>query len=97
MRIQITGRHIDIDDAKRSYIEEKFRNIDYHPDEIIETKIILEPLSAGMFKGEVTAHSKVGTFFAEVKGNDLRQIIDSLADKIEKQILKKRGRLSEKR
>ncbi len=97
MRIHITGRHLNIDDAKREYIENKFKNIDYHPDDIIETKVILEPISSGMFRGEVTAHSKVGTFFAEVKGSDLRYVIDALADKIAKQIIRRRGRLSEKR
>ncbi|MEY4684211.1 MAG: hypothetical protein RLZ25_670 [Pseudomonadota bacterium] len=87
MQIEITGHHIDVTEAMRSHVLEKFSRLKKHFDKVLEVHVILsvEKLSQ---KAEATVHINGANLFAEDSQEDLYTAIDNLVDKLDRQVLK---------
>lgn len=87
MQIEITGHHIDVTEAMRSHVLEKFSRLEKHFDKLLEVHVILsvEKLSQ---KAEATVHINGANLFAEDTQTDLYTAIDNLVDKLDRQVLK---------
>ncbi|HAZ41840.1 MAG TPA: ribosome-associated translation inhibitor RaiA [Methylococcaceae bacterium] len=87
MQIEITGHHIDVTEAMRSHVLEKFSRLEKHFDKLLEVHVILsvEKLSQ---KAEATVHINGANLFAEDTQADLYTAIDNLVDKLDRQVLK---------
>jgi len=87
MQIEITGHHIDVTEAMRSHVLEKFSRLAKHFDKLLEVHVILsvEKLSQ---KAEATVHINGANLFAEDTQADLYTAIDNLVDKLDRQVLK---------
>lgn len=93
MQLNLTGRHVNITDPLRDYVTNKFAKLERHFDHINNVHVILdiEKLSQ---KAEATLHVNGGELFATSEHADMYAAIDSLIDKLNRQIIKHKEKLS---
>ncbi|MEZ5552584.1 MAG: ribosome-associated translation inhibitor RaiA [Pseudomonadales bacterium] len=87
MQLSISGHHIDVTDALKSYVEEKMAKLERHYDHITNAHVILS-VEKLIQKAEATVHVSGAEVFADADSEDLYAAIDKLADKLDRQILK---------
>ncbi|GAA0811777.1 ribosome hibernation promoting factor [Colwellia sp. D2M02] len=94
MQINLTGHHVDITDALREYVNTKFTKLERHFDQINNSHVILtvEKLEQ---KAEANLHIKGGEVFASAINTDMYAAIDTLVDKLDRQILKHKGKAAQ--
>lgn len=92
MQINLTGHHVDITDSLRTYVDTKFEKLERHFDHINNVHVILnvEKLSQ---KAEATLHLNGGEVFANSEHTDMYAAIDSLIDKLDRQVIKHKEKL----
>ena len=87
MKIIIKGRHIEITEALRNYLEKKFNKIEKHFDNILEATVALSVEKKRQIV-EVTLHASKALIRVEMETNDMYASIDKVADKLERKIQK---------
>ena len=88
MEIRVTGRHVDVSEEARNYIEEKAAKLQRFYDRIHWVEVVLDHES-DQFSIEMIAHAdRKQTFVASEAGTDTFAIVDSLLDKLERQLIK---------
>lgn len=87
MQIDLTGHHIDITDSLRDYVNSKFERLERHFDNVTNTHVILTVEKLRQ-KAEATVHVTGQKLFAESVDEDMYAAIDSLVDKLDRQIIK---------
>ncbi|NNG14345.1 MAG: ribosome-associated translation inhibitor RaiA [Gammaproteobacteria bacterium] len=87
MQIDLTGHHIDITDSLRDYVNTKFERLERHFDNVTNTHVILTVEKLRQ-KAEATVHVTGHNLFADAVDEDMYAAIDSLADKLDRQIIK---------
>ncbi|MEM8766754.1 MAG: ribosome-associated translation inhibitor RaiA [Pseudomonadota bacterium] len=87
MQLSISGHHVDVTDALKSYVEEKLQKLERHYDHITNAHVILtvEKLQQ---RAEATIHVSGADVFADADCDDMYAAIDKLTDKLDRQILK---------
>ena len=86
MQILVTGRHVDLTDDIRSYIDEKVGRLSRFYDRIHEIEVILDHESE-QFKVEVIVRAdRKHTFVSSLTGPDTFTLIDVVTDKLESQL-----------
>lgn len=96
MNIQITARNIDLTNAIRSYAEKKVSKLEKYFDHITEASVLLE-VQKNVHIVEVLISAK-GVFMKGLeKSEDLYASIDLAVDKIEKQLVKYKEKLKNKK
>jgi len=94
MQINITGHHVDITPALRAYVEEKLERLERHFDNITNAHVILE-IEKDRQKAEATVHVSRGQVYADSEDENMYAAIDSLADKLDRQIKKHKEKLKD--
>ena len=89
MQINLSGHHLDITDAIRHHVHEKFARLERHSDQIINIHVILE-LEKHRQKAEAKVHLVGAELFADAQEEDLYIAIDKLVDKLDRQLLKQK-------
>ena len=87
MQINLSGHHLDITDALRDYVDEKFAKLERHSDQITSVQVILSP-EPKSHKAESTIHISGADLFATAQADDMYAAIDALTSKLDRQILK---------
>ncbi|TSA01807.1 MAG: ribosome-associated translation inhibitor RaiA [Methylococcus sp.] len=87
MHIDITGHHIQVTEALKNHIHEKFTRIERHFEQAMKIHVVLEVEKHGQ-KAEATIQVKGETLFAEDTQDDLYAAIDALVDKLDRQLIK---------
>ncbi|AYA63308.1 MULTISPECIES: ribosome hibernation promoting factor [unclassified Alteromonas] len=92
MQINLSGHHIEITDSLRNYVDTKFSKLERHFDHISNVHVILnvEKLSQ---KAEATVHLSGAEVFASSENQDMYAAIDSMVDKLDRQVLKHKEKL----
>jgi putative sigma-54 modulation protein len=92
MQINLTGHHVDITDSLRNYVDTKFEKLERHFDHISNVHVILnvEKLTQ---KAEATVHLAGGEVFANSEHTDMYAAIDSLINKLDRQVIKHKEKL----
>ncbi|GGF68317.1 ribosome hibernation promoting factor [Alteromonas lipolytica] len=92
MQINLTGHHIEITDSLRNYVDTKFSKLERHFDHISNVHVILnvEKLSQ---KAEATMHLSGAEVFASSENEDMYAAIDSMVDKLDRQVIKHKEKL----
>lgn len=87
MHLSLTGHHVDITPALRSYVEKKLERVTRHFDHVIDVHCILtvEKLSQ---KAEATLHMRGETVHAIAEEADMYAAIDALTDKLDRIVVK---------
>lgn len=87
MHINLTGHHLEVTEALRSYVDNKFERLARHFDHVINAHVILSVEKLEQ-KAEATLHVNGSTLFADAVHEDMYAAIDSLVDKLDRQILR---------
>lgn len=92
MQLNLTGHHVEITDSLRDYVDTKFTKLERHFDHINNVHVILnvEKLSQ---KAEATVHLNGGEVFATSEHTDMYAAIDSLVDKLDRQVIKHKEKI----
>jgi putative sigma-54 modulation protein len=87
MQVNITGLHLEITDALRDYVEEKFDRLERHFDRIIAVQVILQVEKLKQ-KAEAALHVAGREVVANAEHGDMYAAIDLLVDKLDRQLIK---------
>ena len=87
MNLQLTGHHLDITPAIRSYVTSKLERITRHFDHVIDVNVIMSVNKLEQ-RIEANVHVPGGAIFCESCEPDMYAAIDNLVDKLDRQIIK---------
>ncbi|MBL4828068.1 MAG: ribosome-associated translation inhibitor RaiA [Spongiibacteraceae bacterium] len=87
MQINVSGHHVDVTPALRDYVKNKLARLQRHFDQITNTDVTLT-VEKLIQKAEASVHVAGADLFATSESNDMYAAIDTLADKLDRQILK---------
>ncbi|MDD2948698.1 MAG: ribosome-associated translation inhibitor RaiA, partial [Rugosibacter sp.] len=93
MNLNLTGLHIEVTPALREQVTSKLDRVIRHFDHVISTHVILSVDKLEQ-KAEVTLHVKDKDFFADATHEDMYAAIDLLADKLDRQIVKHKEKVT---
>ena len=87
MQLNITGHHIDVTSSLRNYVTTKLNRVERHDDHITNVHVVLS-VDKLVQKAEATLHTTGAEIFADADSENLYAAIDSLAHKLDRQVLK---------
>ena len=93
MNLNITGHHIEVTPAIREYVTGKLDRVLRHFDQVTSSHVILS-VEKLQQKAEVTLHVKGKDIFADATDGDLYAAIDLVADKLDRQVVKHKEKVS---
>jgi putative sigma-54 modulation protein len=94
MQISVTGQQIDITEPLRNYAMEKMERIEKHFDNVTKTNIVLRAEKTRHI-AEATINAKGATIHANAEGDDMYAALDSLADKLDRQVIKHKEKMTD--
>ena len=92
MQINLTGHHVEITDSLRTYVDTKFNKLERHFDQISNVPVILNVEKLNQ-KAEATVFLSGAEVFASSENQDMYAAIDSMVDKLDRQVLKHKEKL----
>ena len=95
MNLNVSGHHLEITPAIRSYLASKLERVTRHFDHVIDAHVILS-VDKLVQKAEVTLHVPGKDIHCECVEHDLYAAIDLLADKLHRQVEKHKTRAGAK-
>ena len=96
MNLTLTGHHLDITPAIRSYVEDKIGRVTRHFDHVIDVSVVLR-VEKNVQKAEANVHVSGKDLRAEAAEADMYAAIDMLADKLDRMVVKHKEMLSSHR
>jgi putative sigma-54 modulation protein len=96
MNLNVSGHHVDVTPAIRSYVQSKLERVKRHFDHVIDAHVILTVEKLRQ-KAEVTLHVRGKELHCESTEEDLYAAIDLLADKLDRQVLRYKEQRNGKR
>jgi putative sigma-54 modulation protein len=97
MKFEYTGRHIVVTPAIRAHVKDHFRKLDHvFNDSTASAHIIIE-VEKNRHIGEVLVHWRDHTLTARDTNSDMYQALTRAITKIEKQALKLKGKIVERK
>ena len=94
MQLSISGHHVEVTSALKSYVTDKLQRLERHFDHITNVHVVLKVEKLRQ-RAEATVHISGAEVFAESVGDDLYAAIDKLTDKLDRQILKHKEKLQD--
>ena len=92
MQLTISGHPLEITAALHTYVQSKLERLERHNDRITQVAVILS-VEKLVQKAEATVHANGVELSAESEHDDLYAAIDALADKLDRQLIKRKERL----
>ena len=96
MNLSITGHHVSVTPAIREYVVGKLDRITRHFDHVIDMQVLLSVQKLDQ-KAEINLHVRGKDLFAEAVDEDLYAAIDDLVDKLDRQVIKHKTKISNHR
>ncbi len=98
MQLEVTGQNVEVTQALRAYIHEKSERLERHFDNLISGHFVLrlEKLEH-MADGTLHAGGKTNAIHAEAVAEDMYAAIDSLIDKLDRQVRRHKSRVTDHR
>ena len=93
MNLTLTGVHLDITPAIRAYVLAKLDRVNRHFDHVIDVNVALS-VDKLRKKIEANVHVRGKEIHAEAIDPDMYAAIDMLADKLDRQVLKYKEKIS---
>lgn len=94
MQINLSGHHVEVTSSLREYVNTKFNKLERHFDHINNVQVILTVEKLDQ-KAEANVHINGGEVFASAVNSDMYASIDTLIDKLDRQILKYKGKIAQ--
>jgi len=92
MNLTIHGNHMDVSAALREHIIGKLARVDRHFDRIIDATVQLT-VEKVQQRAEITLRVRGNKIHVEALGEDMYAAIDTLVDKLDRQVLRHKDRL----
>ncbi len=96
MQISITGHHVDITPALKSYVDSKFERLERHFDQVTNVHVVLSVEKVRQ-KAEANMHLNGTDIFADAVDEDMYAAIDALVDKLDRQVKKYKEKITSHR
>ncbi|MCU7958414.1 MAG: ribosome hibernation promoting factor [gamma proteobacterium symbiont of Bathyaustriella thionipta] len=96
MQISVTGHHVDVTDALRSYVESKFEKLERHFDHVTNVHVVLNVEKLRQM-AEATMHLNGANLFANAEHEDMYAAIDSMTDKLDRQVIRHKEKMKDHR
>lgn len=96
LQINFTGHNVDVTPALRAYAEEKFNKLERHFDKITSIHVIFDIEKLSQI-AEATIMIAKGELHARSDSEDMYASIDSLVDKLDRQLIKHKEKIRERR
>ena len=97
MNLTISGHHLEVTPALRTYVTGKLDRITRHFDQVVDVKVLLsienQTEKERRQKAECNIHVKGNDMFAESAHEDMYAAVDELMDKLDRQVVKHKDRL----
>ncbi|HYQ70517.1 MAG TPA: ribosome-associated translation inhibitor RaiA [Gammaproteobacteria bacterium] len=94
MQINLTGHHVDLTAPLHDYVNSKMERLERHFDHVTDIHVVLS-VEKLRHKAEATLHVSGGTLFADAVQEDMYAAIDSLTDKLDRQVKKHKEKLTD--
>lgn len=94
MRIEISGHQIDVTPALRDYVQSKLERLERHSDQLLDGHVILS-VEKLLQKAEATLNLAGRSLHAESTAEDMYAAIDLLSDKLDRQVLKHKEKVTD--
>ncbi len=93
MNLTLTGNHLDVTPALRDYVVAKLDRITRHFDHVIDVNVVLA-VDKLQHKAEVNLHARGKDIHVEAIEADMYAAIDMLIDKLDRQVVKHKEKLT---
>ena len=99
MNLTISGHHLEITPALRSYVTNKLDRITRHFDQVVDVKVLMtvekQKEKERRQRAECTIRVKGSDLFAESAHEDLYAAVDELVDKLDRQVVRHKDKLQD--
>ena len=93
MNLNLTGLHLNITPAIRDYVVAKLDRVTRHFDHVIDVTVVLS-VDKLRRKVEVNLHTRGKDIHVQAIDADMYAAIDAIADKLDRQVVKHKEKLS---
>ena len=94
MHIDVSGQHVDVTEAMREYTVSKLGRLERHFNHVTQTHVVLS-VEKQRQRAEATMHLAGAKLFANAEDHSMYVAIDALADKLDGQIRKHKGKVTD--
>jgi putative sigma-54 modulation protein len=95
--IIVTGKHLSITDAIKSYAEKKAKKLERYFDRVIRIQVNLDVESERHTAEMILSAPRGSMLIAEVTNHDIYAAIDRAVDKLERQLTRHKEKLYQRR
>jgi putative sigma-54 modulation protein len=92
MNLHITGHHIAVTDALRTYVVSKLDRVNRHFDHVIDVSVVMSVEKLRQ-KVEANVHVSGREIHAACEDENLYAAIDELADRLDRQVVRHKERM----
>jgi putative sigma-54 modulation protein len=92
MNLHITGHHVAVTDALRTYVVSKLDRVKRHFDHVIDVNVVMSVEKLRQ-KVEANVHVSGREIHAASEGESLYAAIDELADRLDRQVVRHKEKL----
>jgi putative sigma-54 modulation protein len=96
MQLSVTGRHVEVTDPLRQYARGKVERLSRHFEHVLDGHVILS-VEKLTHRAECTLNLSGKTLHADAEGQDVYAAIDVLVDKLDRQLVKHKEKITEHR
>lgn len=94
MQINLTGHHVELTEALRNYVNDKFQRLERHFDNVIDVHVILSVEKLRQ-QAEASLNLSGNQIFADSVNEDMYAAIDALVDKLDRQVIKHKEKMKD--
>lgn len=92
MQINISGHHVEVTQSLKDYVQSKVEKLERHFDNITNVQVTLT-VEKLVQKAEATIHASGADLHANAESEDMYAAIDSMTDKLDRQLLKHKEKM----
>ena len=96
MQINISGHHVEVTQAMKDYVQSKVEKLERHFDNITNVQVTLT-VEKLVQKAEATLHASGAELHANADDDNMYAAIDGLTDKLDRQLLKHKEKMTNHR
>ena len=100
MNLTISGHHLEVTPSLREHVLNKLDRVTRHFDQVVDVNVLLTVEKTRekerRQRAEVTLHVKGRDIFVEQEHEDLYAAIDQLMDKLDRQVVRHKGRVQDR-
>ncbi len=94
MQLDLSGHHVEVTPAMRSYVLKRFEKISRHFEQVLDVHCVLT-VEKLRHKAEATIMLRGTKIYADATEENMYAAIDSLADKLDRCVKKHKEKLSD--